>query len=93
MSNKYKGSTFDSFLVEESLFDEVEAIAIKRTISFEIEQMMKEKHMSKIEMAERMHTSRAALDRLLDPENTSITLKTLMKAAHILGKRLQFSFA
>jgi len=93
MANKHKGSTFDSFLVEEGLFDEVEATAIKRVIAYEIEQAMEKKHITKNNMAKRLRTSRSAIERLLDPENTSITLRTLVKVSHILGKKLEFSLA
>jgi antitoxin HicB len=91
MANKHKGSTFDSFLEEENLLEEAEAIAIKRVITYELERIMKKKQIKKTQLASDMHTSRSALDRLLDPNNTSITLRTLVKAANILGKKLQFS--
>lgn len=54
---------------------------------------MEKKQISKSKMATKMHTSRAALDRLLDPENTSVTLQSLVKAAHVVGKKLRVSFA
>jgi len=93
MANMHLGSTFDSFLEEEGLLEEVQATAIKRVIAYQIEQTMKKERISKTQMAEKMHTSRAALDRLLDPNNTSITLHTLSKAAHILGKKLELSLS
>lgn len=93
MTNKHKGSTFDSFLEEEGLLDEAEAVAIKRVIAYEFEQAMKKKHISKSDMATKMHTSRSAVDRLLDPENTSITLRTLLKAAHILDKKVEMRWS
>ena len=86
---KHKGSTFDSFLEEEGILESTEAVAVKRVIAFELEKKMKKDHINKSELAERMRTSRSALDRLLDPENTSITLSTLAKAAHVVGKKLQ----
>lgn len=89
--NKHKGSSFDSFLKEEGLLEKAEAIAIKRVIAHELIKNMKKHHFSKIEMAAQMHTSRSALDRLLDPENTSVTPNTLVKAAHFLGKKLHIS--
>lgn len=91
--NKHKGSKFENFLEEEGLFDEAEAIAIKRVIAYELQKTMEKANFSKTEMATKMHTSRSALDRLLDPSNTSITLNTLVKAAHFLGKKLQVVFA
>lgn len=91
MSNKHKGSTFDSFLEEEALLEEAEAVAIKKVIVFELEKMMKKEHLSKVELAKRIHTSRSQLDRLLDPLNTSVTLTTIVKAAHAVGKKIRLS--
>lgn len=93
MTNKHKGSSFDTFLESEALLDQVEAAAVKRIIALEIERSMKQGNISKKQMAETMRTSRAALDRLLDPTNTSVTLQSLVKVAHALGKRLQISFS
>lgn len=92
MSNKHKGSAFDSFLEEEKLLAEVEAVAVKRVIAHEIEKAMKRKHLNKTKMANKMETSRSELDRVLDPENTSITLRSLSKVAHALGKKLVISY-
>ena len=83
------GSDFDDFLDEEGIKDDVEATAIKRVITFQLQNEMKKKHISKTTMAKKMHTSRSAVDRLFDPENDSLTLVTLNKAAHALGKRLK----
>lgn len=83
------GSDFDDFLTEEGLRDEVEATAIKRVITFQLEKEMKKKHITKTAMAKKMHTSRSAVDRLFDPDNNSLTLTTLNKAAHVLGKKLK----
>ncbi len=91
MKNKHLGSSFDEFLNEEGLYSEVEAVAVKRILAYQIEQLMEKQHLSKRKMAERMHTSRSALDRLLDPENTSVTLQTLTRAATVVGRRLDFS--
>ena len=93
MKNKYLGSNFDDFLEEEGTLAETEAVAVKRVIAFQIEEMMKKKHLSKTALAEQMHTSRSALNRLLDPTNVSITLQTLEKAALALGKRLKIRLA
>ena len=90
-TNKYKGTTLDSFLDEEGLLEGAEAIAIKRVIAFELAKKMKKAHLSKTQTAEKMGTSRSALDRLLDPHNTSVTLNTLTKAAHFIGKKLHMS--
>ena len=91
--NKNIGSSFDDFLEEEGLLAEAEAIAIKRVIAYQVAELMKSQNMSKVAMAKRMKTSRSALDRLLDPKNTSITLQTLERAAHAIGKRLRIEFA
>ena len=93
MNNKHIGSNFDDFLEEEGILAEAEAVAIKRVIAFQVEQMMMEQNLSKTEMSRRMKTSRAALDRLLDPANQAVTLQTLDRAARALGKRLQISLA
>ncbi len=93
MKNKYLGSDFDDFLEEEGILAETEAVAVKRVIAFQIEEMMKKKHLSKTALAEKMHTSRSALNRLLDPTNVSITLQTLEKAALALSKRLRIKLA
>jgi antitoxin HicB len=83
------GSSFDGWLREEGIYEEVTANAMKRVLSRQLEAAMKEKNFSKAEMARRMHTSRAALDRLLDPEYESVTLSTLRKAALAVGRELR----
>ena len=88
MNEKYIGSNFDDFLSEEGLLVQAEAVAAKRVIAYQIYQYMEEQNLSKSAVAQRMNTSRAALERLLDPENRSVTLQTLEKAAQALGKRL-----
>jgi antitoxin HicB len=93
MNKKHIGSNFDDFLKEENLYEQVQAVAIKRMIAYQITEEMKKKKLSKTEMASRMKTSRAALERLLDPENASITLFTLERAASALGKKLTVQLA
>lgn len=92
MKNKYIGSNFDDFLEDEGLLAEVESAAIKRVIAFQISELMKEHKLSKAAMAKQMKTSRSSIDRLLDPQNESVTLQTLERAAIVLGKRLQINF-
>jgi antitoxin HicB len=92
-NNKYIGSSFDDFLEEEGILQEVEAASIKRVLAFQIEQEMKRRGLSKTAMAKKMDTSRTSLDRLLDPKNDAVTLKTMTKAASVLGKRLRVEFA
>jgi hypothetical protein len=89
MKKKNVGSTFDSWLREEGIYEEVTATAIKRVLARQVEAAMKEKRFSKAEMARRMRTSRAALDRLLDPEYDAITLSTLRKAAVAVGREVR----
>ncbi|MCX6056905.1 MAG: Fis family transcriptional regulator [Chloroflexi bacterium] len=89
MNKKHIGSNFDDFLKEEKIYEQVHAAAIKRVVAYQIVEEMKKKNLTKTEMASRMKTSRAALERLLDPENASITLFTLERAASALGKRLR----
>src|SRR4051812_14965505 len=88
--NKHVGSTLDDLLVEDGTYAEVATAAMKRVIAWEIEQAIGKEGITKAEMARRMHTSRASLDRLLDPDNVSVTLQTVGRAAAVLGKRLQF---
>ena len=87
--NPHIGSGFDDFLAEEGILEEVTAIATKRVIAWQIEQAMSELKLTKTEMAKKMHTNRATLNRLLDEEDTSLTLTTLASAAHVLGKRVK----
>ncbi len=93
MNKKRIGSNFDEFLRDEQLPDDVEGTAIKRVIAFQIAQEMKRRKLTKMEMASRMKTSRAALERLLDPTNPSVTLSTLERAASALGKKLRVELA
>ncbi len=83
------GSSFESFLEEEGIRDEVEAVAIKRVLARKVKEAMKAEGLTKAAMARRMQTSRMALDRLLDPDNTSVTLHTMLKAAAAVGRRVR----
>jgi antitoxin HicB len=84
----HSGSTFDSFLEQEGIREEVEAVAIKRVLAWQLSQAMREQQKTKQEMARQLHTSRSQLDRLLDPQNVSVTLDTITRAARALGKRV-----
>jgi antitoxin HicB len=84
----HSGSTFDSFLEQEGIREELEAVAIKRVLAWQLEQAMQEQQKTKQAMARQLHTSRSQLDRLLDPRNVSVTLHTIARAAKALGKRL-----
>ena len=89
--NPHIGSSFEDFLAEEGLLEDCTNAAIKRVIAWEVEHAMQERGLTKAAMAHEMHTSRAALNRLLDPENTSVTLHTLQRAAVVVGKRVQIT--
>jgi DNA-binding phage protein len=89
MARKNVGSDFDDFLKEEGLLEEVTAVAVKRYVAYQLIEKMAESNLSKAEMARRMDTSRSALDRLLDPDNSSVTLQTLQSAVQALGGRLK----
>ena len=89
--SKNRGSNFDDFLREEGLLEEVEALAAKRLIAYELGQIMAKERLSKAALARRMGTSRSQVDRLLDPDNESVTLATLAKAAAAFGQRLRVS--
>ena len=79
------GSSFDDFLKDEGVYNEVETVAVKRVIAWQLEEAMKARRMSKLQMARRMKTSRSQLDRLLDPSHSGVTLETLARAAQVLG--------
>lgn len=85
------GSRFDDFLEEEGLLEDARAVAIKRIIAFQLSELMTKQSLTKVELARRMKTSRAALDRLLDPHNPSVTLHTLQSAAKAIGGELKIS--
>src|SRR5215467_6722744 len=84
----HSGSTFDSFLEQEGIREEVEAVAIKRVLAWQLEQAMRKQQKTKQAMARQLRTSRSQLDRLLDPQNVSVTLDTIARAAQVLGKRV-----
>ncbi len=93
MSNKHTGSTFDSFLEEEGILEDVSVRAHKRLLSLQLEDILKESKMSKEGLARKLQASRAQVDQLLDPENTSVTLDALERLALAVGKRLRVEFA
>ena len=89
IKNPHDGSSLDDFLKEDGLFEEVQAAALKRAFALELTDLMEEQQVSKTSLAGQMRTSRAALDRLLDPANTSVTLATLTRAARALGRKVK----
>jgi len=91
--NPHIGSSFEDFLKEEGLFEEVTAHAVKRVLAWQLEQAMKEQGITKMEMARRMKTSRAQLDRLLDPHNDKVQLDTMQRAVAAVGRKLHMELA
>jgi len=89
VKNKHIGSSFDDFLREEEIYEEVTAVAVKRVLARQLLDQMERQSVTKSAMAKKMQTSRASLDRLLDPENDAVTLNTLHKAAVAVGRKLQ----
>jgi len=90
MSKKnHRGSDFRDFLSEQGILGEVEARALKQALSLQLDRLLRKQEISKTQMAARMKTSRAAVDRLLDASNSSVTLNTLGKAARALGRKLK----
>jgi hypothetical protein len=89
----HSGSSFDSFLEEAGIKEEVEAVAIKRVLAWQLERAMEEQQKTKQAMARELRTSRSQLDRLLDPRNVSVTLDTIARAARAVGKRLVIRIA
>jgi len=84
----HSGSSFASFLDEEGIRDEVESIAVKRVLAWQLERAMRKRQKTKQAMARELHTSRSQLDRLLDPRNVSVSLHTITRAANVLGKKI-----
>ncbi|MGA2263197.1 MAG: hypothetical protein ABSH28_17410 [Acidobacteriota bacterium] len=84
----FSSSTFDQFLDKEGIRKEVEAVATKRVLAWQLEQAMKQQLKTKLAMARELHTSRSQLNRLLDPQNTAVSLETITRAAKVLGKRV-----
>ena len=87
--NPHRGSSFDDFLKEDGVFDEVQARALKRALAEQLADAMASHNMSKVQMAASMTTSRSQVDRILDPQNLSIQLDTMIKAASVLGRTVE----
>lgn len=83
------GSTLDDFLQEEGIYEETNNVAIKRVLAYQLQQLMERENLTKAAFAKRMDTSRSSLDRLLDPDNESVTLETLKKAAKIFNQKIE----
>ncbi|MFI3217017.1 MAG: XRE family transcriptional regulator [Methylococcales bacterium] len=93
MSNPFLGSDLDDFLQEEGMLEHCQAVAVKRVLSYQLQMYMDKNEISKTEMAERLKTSRMGLNRLLNAENTSITLDSMVRAANAVGGKLSISLA
>ena len=91
--NRYTGSSFDEFLAEEGILDEAAARAHKRLLVLQLADIMEESKISKDGLAQRLQTTRSQVDRLLDPENTSITLELLERLARAVGRELRIGLA
>ncbi len=89
MNNPHIGSSFDDFLQEEAILEDATAVALKRVIAWQLAEAMKAQKVSKKALAERMHTSRSAVDRALDQNDAGMTLATLTSAARALGQRVE----
>lgn len=91
--NPYSGSNFDDFLAEEGILEEVSARALKRLLALQLTEIMATTQISKAQLAASLHTSRTQVDRLLDPDNTAVTLASLDRLARAVGKQLRIEFA
>jgi len=89
MTNKHMGSGIDDLLKEDGVLEEFQARAVKEVIAWQLDQRMKEQHLSKRKLAVMMHTSRTQVDRVLDPKDGNVTLETLQRAAAVLGRKVQ----
>lgn len=90
---EHSGSTFDSFLEEEGIREEVEAVAVKRVLAWQLAEAMRKKKMTKQALAKELRTSRSQLDRLLDPQNIAVSLDAIARAAKALGKKVVIRIA
>jgi plasmid maintenance system antidote protein VapI len=91
--NRYSGTNFDDFLREEGILDEVTARAHKRLLALQVKEAMEVSHISKVQLAEKLETSRSQIDRLLDPDNTAVTLESLERLASAVGRQLRIELA
>lgn len=89
VENRHKGSTLDSFLEQEGVLAEFQARAIKEVIAWQLAEAMRERKLSKSQLAIMMHTSRSQVNRVLDPNDGNVTLETLQRAAEMVGRRVQ----
>lgn len=90
-NNPHLGSTLDSLLEKEGILEHTQAVAIKRIIAYTLLDILKQENLTQAELARKMNTSKAAISRLLNPNNTSVTLHTLLRAAQVLGKKISLT--
>ncbi len=90
--NIHRGTDFSDFLADEGIRSEVEVLALKRAVALQLQQILEQEQMTKTQLASLMKTSRASLDRILDPGNPSLTVASLGKAAAALGKKVELRF-
>jgi antitoxin HicB len=88
-TNPHKGTAFDDFLKEEGILEDASSAALKKVLVWQLEQEMERLNLTKSALATRMHTSRSQLDRLLDPEKTGVSLETIQRAAHEVGRQVR----
>jgi len=88
MKNKHKGSSFEDFLKDENMLEEIDALAAKNILALKIRKLMEKRNISKSEMARLMHTQRGAIYNLINPKKDS-KLTTIAKAARVLGKKIK----
>lgn len=87
--NKSRGSTLDDFLAQEGVLEEFQAKAVKEVVAWQLAEAMRERKLSKNQLAKQMHTSRTQVDRVLDPDAGNVTIETLQRAAELVGRRVK----
>jgi len=88
-TNRHRGSTLDDFLAGEGVLEEFQAKAIKETVAWQLSEAMRERKLSKNQLARQMHTSRTQVDRVLDPNAGNVTIETLQRAAELVGRKVK----
>ena len=87
--NKHRGSTLEDFLAQEGVLEEFQARAVKEVVAWQLAEAMRERNLSKNQLAKQMHTSRTQVDRVLDPAAGNVTIETLQRAAELVGRRVK----
>jgi antitoxin HicB len=87
--NKHRGSTLDELLTDEGVLEEFQARAIKEVVARQLTEAMRERNLSKNQLAKQMRTSRTQVDRVLDPDAGNVTIETLQRAAALVGRRVE----